>query len=377
MSVDARHVCGCCLAPEPGVLADTHSSGRNVAVVHTRIEPGVSADPTVRILSLPHGRCYRIAAPAPVAAERVKHLAEVKTTMRAGVPAEEQEDEEEENGVTTEMKQQQQQSTAPAAGRRDGLLRGGRGPRNRKPYTHFLSLPIGKLPGVQASAEALLQAIKRRCVDPGAMVTEDIFTTAPRMHLTLLMLSLPTREALAMAVECMRVLQEEVRRWQAENYNTNNNSGSNSRPDKDAGLQIRLGGLHVMTGRGQHEKKADVLYMGLADAASNARVAALQQLVHNCFAEFTTCDPRVEESRQLHMTLMNTKWRRDGAVSGGQDTQAKWPPRVPFDATRILREFAQATLCGDGAVTLERIELNALGYDTAQESYPCESVVSL
>ncbi|RNF20669.1 uncharacterized protein Tco025E_03696 [Trypanosoma conorhini] len=330
-SVDPRRVCGGCLAVEPGVAGNLPRGDR-----------AVSEDPTVHILTLPHGRCYRVAA------------AELHGRPPAGGEAE-----------------------ALAERRGGDVGRSDSAPRTTTVYTHFVSLPIGKLSAVRPSATLLLQAMKQRCLDPAARVTDDIFTTAQRMHLTLLMLSLPTQTEVALAKACMEALEKRIGQWQetcgAKAVDTGN--------DKCGALQIHLCGLHVMKRRGRDVKKADVLYMGLADAASTALVTKLQQLVQESFAELTMNDPcGKERSGLLHITLLNNKWRGGEAAQGGRGAAGAPPPRVPFDATRILQEFGHATLRGggtDGAIALECIELNALGYDAEHECYHCECATGL
>ncbi|ORC86843.1 uncharacterized protein TM35_000251390 [Trypanosoma theileri] len=389
MSVDARHVCGSCLAVEPGVVGITpgnnsknrqkSTSNRNDSLLrYTAKETGVSEDPMMGILSLAHGRSYRIATPAAAAAVVLR-----ASSTKGKTPAErntlidtDEYDEEEEEllvpAPTTSTKEEEEERKAEVVVRNSEVR-----PRHTVPYTHFISLPIGKLPAVRPHAAALLEEMKRRCINTGTntMVTEDIFTTAPRMHITLLLLSLTTEEAVKLAVERMQILQEKVREWKISTQ-------QNKRP------QVRLGGLHVMKGRGRNEKKAEVLYMGLADDESTAIVSSLQKIVHECFAELTMSDPSaVEDSKLLHMTLMNTKWRKDNSTNSNSKAKMKWQPRVPFDASYILQEFADASLHSDGdsrtaegsgnGITLECVELSSIKYDPDRECYPSEYVVAL
>ncbi|RNE94982.1 hypothetical protein TraAM80_10465 [Trypanosoma rangeli] len=348
VSVDPRRVCGVCLAVEPGVVMDDLRGGvvddGNGAVGWRCGNHGVSEDPMVRILTLPHGRCYRLTA---AAAE--PHGGRVV-------------------GSTGWVK-------AESSVERRG---GDAGPWATASYTHFVSLPIGKLPAVRANATLLLEAMRHRCVDPTAMVTDDIFTTASRMHITLLMLSLPTQAAVALAKVCMQALEKKIRTWQETPRSTNVTEAAD---DECGVLQIHLGGLHVMKGRGRNEKKADVLYMGLADAASTSLLATLQKLVHECFAELTVNDPYgKKQSELLHMTLLNTKWRGGEATQEGCGAVAKPRPRISFDATHIRQEFGHVTLSGggtNGAIVLECVELNALHYDSERECYPCECVIAM
>ncbi|ESL09647.1 hypothetical protein TRSC58_02630 [Trypanosoma rangeli SC58] len=352
VSVDPRRVCGVCLAVEPGVAGDDRRGGAvgegdgdgNGVVGWPRGNHGVSEDPTVRILTLPHGRCYRLTVAA----------AEPHGSRAVGSTGWEEEE--------------------VSVGRRVGDA----GPWTTASYTHFVSLPIGKLSAVRANATLLLEAMKHRCVDPAAMVTDDIFTTAPRMHITLLMLSLPTQAAVALAKVCMQALEKKIRMWQETPRST---SGTETVNDECGVLQIHLGGLHVMKGRGRNEKKADVLYMGLADAASAALLTTLQKLVYECFAELTVNNPHgKKQSELLHMTLLNTKWRGGEAAQEGGGAVEKPRSRISFDATHIRQEFGNATLRGggaDGAIVLECIELNALHYDSERECYSCECVIAL
>ncbi|EKF27008.1 hypothetical protein MOQ_009279 [Trypanosoma cruzi marinkellei] len=353
-SVDPRRVCGFCLALEPGVVE--FNPRRGAAVVCSQACLGFSEDPTVRLLSLPHGRCYRIAARSTTTALPTRPHMSLEATVTIG-------NTQVGNGEKILVERQA-----------DEAVHGGGSPHKTTPYTHFVSLPIGSLSAVRLNALRLLQEMKSRCVDPAAMVTEDIFTTAPRMHITLLMLSLPTPEAIALAKACMRVLEKKIKLWQETRHSSTDNGDCGS-------LGIHLGGLHLMHGRGRNEKKADVLYMGLMDAASSAVVTTLQQLVYECFSELAANDPRGRAmGRLLHMTLLNTKWRGKNVQQDSNEEATKASSRVPFDATRIRQEFGNVTLCGggtDGAIVLERVDLNALNYDSERECYNCECSIPL
>ncbi|EAN82071.1 hypothetical protein TcCL_NonESM10132 [Trypanosoma cruzi] len=353
-SVDPRRVCGFCLAVEPGVVE--FNPRRGAAVACSQACLGFSEDPTVRLLSLPHGRCYRIAAQSTTAALPTRqHLSLEATVTFGNTQAGKRE------GITVERQA-------------DEAVHGGSSPHRTTSYTHFVSLPIGSLSAVRLNATRLLEEMKTRCVDPAAMVTEDIFTTAPRMHITLLMLSLPTPEAITLAKACMRVLEEKLKLWQETQHSNTDNGDCGS-------LKIHLGGLHVMHGRGRNEKKADVLYMGLMDAASSAVVKTLQQLVYECFSELIANDPRGRATgRLLHMTLLNTKWRGEKNPRDTHEEATRTSSRVPFDATCIRQEFGHVSLRGggtDGAIVLERVDLNALNYDSECECYNCECSVPL
>ncbi|KAG8341857.1 AKAP7 2'5' RNA ligase like domain [Trypanosoma vivax] len=371
LSRDARALCGFCLAVEPGVVpnrTDTDHSrtipGRHDragvgdgesscrTVVSTRMAPGRSEDPEVHVMSFQHGRAYRVFAIQPPP----------KPVRSSGSPA----------GVhssETRCEEAEEEAMVPRVNERPHR------PPRRKPYTHFISLPVGQNELARGRIASLIEQMKQRCVDPVSRVSEDIFTTAPRAHFSLLMLSLTTAEDLSCAVERMRVLQDQVRVLSHAELSGQSNCEDACAAVKCSRPSIRLGGLHVMEGNGCNEQNANVLYMGLADDASYSALRRLQDLVHSCFAAFTKDDSRAADSKLLHMTLMNTKWR--GNV--GENPKKKGAtsvPRISFDASAILRDFKDVCI-GEDPMPLDRIELCTVSYDAAQECYPCEAVVYL
>lgn len=369
VSYDARLICGYCLAVSPSVMASVGASvdkknvggtsGMHVVPVHNCRDDGISHDSSIRVVRFPQNRCYRIFATEGHARGNESASAEVVDSAP---------DSREVVGEGSASKRKYAVETDESGEKKVGSTFGGRVGKHfyKKPYTHFIALPIGKVKVFGERAEALLGEMKQCCVDPANGVTEEIFTSAPRTHLTLLMLSLPTCEDVALAVECMRVLQDQIYGWKQQQHLHEGKAG----PDDSAGIPIRLGGLHVMTSRGQHMQKANVLYMGLADEESTATVRALQDIVHSSFGELICDDPRVSESKLLHVTLMNTKWRT------GEGKQQSGGKNLPFNASEVLRRFANVSLC-ESPVFIDKVELCALGYDSVNECYPCEAVVYL
>nr|CCC92138.1 unnamed protein product [Trypanosoma congolense IL3000] len=330
VSHDARRVCGHCLVIDPSLQRSfTVDVGKNT---EASIDVGVPLDSSFRVVTFSHRRCFRVFVPQQLDA------------LGSGVPPRCS------GGFIVDEPAQTGKHAEVCAQGPESAVQGRR--RRRKPYTHFISIPFGKVETLRSHAASLLEEMKQRCLDPEAGVTEDIFTTPPRIHMTLLMLSLPTDDAVSLALNCMNTLRERLSEWRQVNV-TNNGD-----------VSIKLGGLHVMHGGGQSVNSARVLYMGLADEDSAVVVGELQDIIHECFDELIKDDLHVAESKLFHVTLMNTKWR----VSEGDLREGRRAPS--FDARRILQYFSGATL-SDGSVFLNKVELCALHYDAARECYTC------
>lgn len=404
-SVDIRGVCEHCLALEPSARP---SSSKTADA--TQLLPGVSQDEGVHLVTTRTGRVYRyfcepIVPPAPIDSERSGNTlgadddvydeeptCDVGGGYRRGSSAEI-----DEGGDCKDTEHFPEEEASPPNGKLSA----------RSAFTHFVCIPIGKLPDVRPSAEALMTEIgalqlrvketqdggvsgrksgKRTTAAGGAAVagedksseanaqdrvetsrvthlTTELASPAAKLHITLLLLTLRTPKDVDSAKELLGVFEQ---RWAMRKASLMPSSTGNN-------CRISLRGLHVMPDRRSQKicpTRASVVYMGLADDASTRLVQAVQNTVHECMDELI--HDRVEAARckeRLHMTVLNKKWR-------------KAAEKQPFDATAVLDKFFAASV-GTGPhhadpIPLQFLELCRLGAtDPATGTYFVDGTAKL
>eukprot|EP00741_Cyanophora_paradoxa_P018084 tig00021037_g17461.t1 len=215
------------------------------------------------------------------------------------------------------------------------------------PYTHFVSIRLGSQGSqhwqrVAAFREQVLARYgTARGVDP------SIFVPPEQMHLTLVMLRLygagARRDAEAALQRCAKAVEREL----------------GKKP-----LSVGLSGLDYMC---DDRGEVDVLY-----AKVGTGLDRLSRLCDAVMAEFRTAglvdEQQSSRALKLHATLMNSKYRKN-------DAPAERAPRVSFDASGILRDFASFDF---GEVKLTGVELSRRGgKDPATLYYPREAVLPL
>lgn len=287
---------------------------------------------------------------------------------------------------------------------------------NKADFTHFIAIPIGLLPEVKDSLATMVECMQSistassgeseqrgglspRNGNASGPITRELFNTVERMHLTLLMLSLHTREDVELAKDLLKAfgeawMAEKKRLWQSdERFRQQCRTKGNAAPSSSSSLSlvnptavrplIRLGGLYVMPSRQQQDQykrlqakmgkssgansdsslpyqelqkgvdlsSAGVVYMGLDDVDSLCMVRRIQDLLHSVFAELLMdSEEEANSSKELiHMTILNKKWR-----SG--------PAKRPFDATELLSIFGQTQL-GAGEAEKEKNNATSGCYD--------------
>lgn len=270
-------------------------------------------------------------------------------------------------------------------------------PERGSPFTHFVALPVGTLEAVRASAEGLLAPLRtyvagvfaaeeaaRKATQGGdsakppppaaaTHLSPDLVSPTGKLHMTLLLLALPSPADVAFAKELLRVFGG---RWAAEAKRQLPPASRGT-----TGIEVRLRGLHVMPDRDSGRptpKKASVVYLGLQDGESARAVQSLQTLLHECFAELISDVIRAEVERtkqNLHVTVMNQKWRRSKGA------------KRPFDATSVLAKFGEAGVAGTdaraaggggGAVHVPRLDLCRMGGPNGKDgAYFVEDSIAL
>ncbi|TPP52235.1 AKAP7 2'5' RNA ligase-like domain family protein [Leishmania donovani] len=400
-SADIRHVCAFCLSPEPGYSSNIAASRpRNAggpAVADKVVgpltcvqRPGTCEDADVRLLQVSlTNRTYRVFTEPHTSAAKPRAAASHRSAAGADSatarPAVEEVDEvmvwddepncgdrgtgescsagDDEGG--SECDDEGVPSPAPHTQRRP--------PRAEKVnggFTHFVSIPFGKLPAVAANATSILADLRSFLV-----------TGTAKLHMTLLLLTLPRREDVEFAKELLHgpfasAWAATKEKWAASKDTTYALSGDASLAPVHRHPLVRLGGgLQVMrTGRQNefyHPEKASVVYMGIDNAAGLATVQQLQRVLHESLAELIHDPEEAEKSRRvLHVTIMDKKWRKGRAASR------------PFDARPIMEAFQEAAIGAgeDGRQLFEIPELELCSLrrqDPESGTYLAETTVKI
>lgn len=426
-SRDIRHVCEFCLAAEPGYSAAAAPSSR---------QPGVSNDDGAIVFEIPTtGRTYRRfiesherqkrPPPAAWAADGVEALVNEDEPDCTG---EEVEQPQQDHGVDPQGEESDDEVRVSGKGAMGeaavSMAKPAPAEKAEGPYTHFVSIPIGTLPTVTASADAFLMKLQNyvaadagkkanlSCEDGAEEGAEELvappqaaksvasassrsvelITSTPRLHVTLLVLRLPRRADVELAAELLQnafctawiAVKEKLLKEQDDLVAKGGGqdalmfSGDAAQGTASRSPLIHIGGgLKVLpsgAANNRYEpKKASVVYMGLRDAASLSVVQEIQKVLHDTFAELIHDPKEAERSRShLHMTIMNKKWNRQGG-------------RRTFDATDILQHFGDAAIGsgenGRGPVEIPRLELCQMsgrkGSSSAASPYFAEASISL
>lgn len=466
VSTDIRHLCGYCLCPEPGYCVNERAkaakakaeAGMDARLTAAEVarssssgddvrRPGTNNDADVQLLHISSTkRTYRLFTEphVPTTASYAK-ASQLTAKMH----------EEEEEGVMDEMDMKEGdedkvddvwddepdcgegQSCRPGSGggcnkcgssgeAATAASTGARPEAERRPpneekvdggFTHFVSIPLGKLPAITANADRVLEDLRsfvggadshaeaeeengegedrNGAAASRSAATPDLVTSTAKLHVTLLMLTLPRREDVEFAKELLQgpfaaawaaVKEKAVAALQQSENNRGNSSGASSSslllsgdtsiaPARRHPLLRLGGGLQVMKTGNDNElyqpQKASVVYMGVDDPRALATVQQLQQVLHDSFAELIHDADEAERSRRvLHVTLMNKKWRK-----------ARGAPR-PFDARPIVEVFQDAVIGAgdDGKQFFEIPELELCSLrrlDAETGTYFAEAVVKI
>ncbi|KAG5477756.1 hypothetical protein LSCM1_05054 [Leishmania martiniquensis] len=417
-SNDIRHVCALCLSPEfrhsphNTTSCARHAGGPTgsaeaVGPITPVQRPGTCEDAGVRLLQTSlTKRTYRVFTEPHVPAAKPRaassyHSAAGPRSATAGQAVEEADedmlwDDEPNCGGRAIDGSCRPDSHGGGGEEEEEEEGGGRSPASDAPryppsaakanggFTHFVSIPFGKLPAVTANATSVLEDLRSFVAAKygGSAQREsalELVTSTVKLHMTLLLLTLPRREDVELAKEILHrsfasAWTATKERWVAAKDTAYALSGDASLAPAHRHPLVRLGGgLQVMRAGRQnalyHPEKASVVYMGIDDAAALATVQQLQRVLHESFAELILDPEEAERSRRvLHVTIMDTKWRKGRAA------------RRPFDARSVIEAFSEAAIGAgeDGRQLFEVQELELCSLrrqDPESGTYLAEAVV--
>lgn len=213
--------------------------------------------------------------------------------------------------------------------------------KDKVEYTHFISIPLGPIPSVNASVRSFLSDVMSACCSEESRVEPSLFQNPDKLHLTLLMLRLFTQEEINLAQNLLVSLQPEIAKiFEGDDF-------------------VTLKGLNYMN---DDPKEVHVLYLEIEKDECFRKLAEAISLINETFISAGIAQEKdVAHNEKLHATIVNSKWRESKQQGGG--------PRVPFDATSILNCFGKACI---GSHRLARIDLSILGSNhQADDGYYC------
>ncbi len=224
--------------------------------------------------------------------------------------------------------------------------------RTRLPFTHFLSIPIGRCAPalLDAFADFRAQALDFCGGDRG--VSAGLFQAPAKLHLTLGVLTLLDEREVASAA---RELEE---------------SAAKLKDLLSEPLLVDCVGLEYMN---DDPTEVDVLYMKVND-----REGRLQELADTLVQLFVTSNlmRRQYDAVKLHVTLMNTLFRRDATGSEGeQRAEPRRVPRESFDASGLLKRFGDFEFAKEVPIT--EIHLSQRFSSGQDGYYSCAASIKL
>ncbi|XP_045471368.1 activating signal cointegrator 1 complex subunit 1-like isoform X2 [Harmonia axyridis] len=182
--------------------------------------------------------------------------------------------------------------------------------RNQTPPLQFISIPL-----LSDEIKLSFEKFKKNILDEHHKgVEESIFQNPLKLHLTLAVFTLLNDQEKQQAVEVLEELKNMFHKIKTP-------------------LIINVKGLNCMN---NNYSKVDVLYAGASfteDSNSDESLQNIANLISSSFYERGLCK-EYSENVKLHMTLMNTKYRKK---KGG--TPKRWVKREPFDATEIMKQY--------------------------------------
>lgn len=215
--------------------------------------------------------------------------------------------------------------------------------RDRSLPLQFISIPL-----VNEEIKSNFERFKKEILNDTSLrgVEESIFQSSLKLHLTINVLVLLNDREKKEAVIALEEFNENFFKPLKE---------------KTGGLKIHVAGIDCMN---EDYKKVDVLY-AKAKIHNESEETNLQDIANKLSEHFYEKGllKQHQEQVKLHMTLMNTKYRKDLA-----SPKKKWVKRTSFDATKIMEKYKDYEFgqCDLNSVHISNI--SSLGEDGFYES---------
>ncbi|CAD0196080.1 unnamed protein product [Chrysodeixis includens] len=227
--------------------------------------------------------------------------------------------------------------------------------RMKQKSTHFISIPMNS-PDVIKRYEEFEAAVLREC--PSRGIEKSIFIGAQRLHLTLGVMCLMDNEERSIASNLLKRAKNEVIMPILKDH---------------LPLKIRLKGLSYMN---DDPSEIDVLY-GLVEEEGSTKgiIQEMSDAIVDFYYKAGYMDKEYgRENVKLHVTFLNSKYRRSETQNVDDETTKTRQPRVKFDGTEILQKFADYDF---GVVEITSIHLSQRHSTGADGYYQPTCVITL
>ncbi|KAI9599154.1 AKAP7 2'5' RNA ligase-like domain-containing protein [Syncephalis fuscata] len=232
--------------------------------------------------------------------------------------------------------------------------------------SHFISLPFhGKLfqQKIAKLQQDLIQVATEQISDDlddnDNGIDESIFVKPERLHLTLGILLLDSKEKIDQAINTLQELSTEI------------DAILNNQP-----LMVEINGLKLMKGTPDN---AHVMYVEAKDSSGD-RLDKISALLRE---RFNQAGLLLEADRplKLHLTIINTTHRgkttttRSSATEKSEAANKKYSNRIPFRATEMLQVYES---CQVGTFECLTIEIARMGSHSPDHGgYIAESAIKI
>ncbi|KAK3907243.1 Activating signal cointegrator 1 complex subunit 1 [Frankliniella fusca] len=215
--------------------------------------------------------------------------------------------------------------------------------RQKQQFTHFLSLPVNN-DTIKNAFSKFQEQVLAECRGRG--IAKDIFQDPNKLHITLGTLVLLDDNDRKKAAEALQACKQEL-----------------VEPLLQRGpLKLRVYGIEYMN---DDPAEVDVLYGRVEDLSPEPVVQELANDIIKYFSK-TGLMPKQFDSVKLHVTLMNSIFRRDeGGLDANKGENQQKRSRESFDASSILKTFQEYSF---GEITVQSIDLSRR-YSTASNGY--------
>ncbi|CAJ0573500.1 unnamed protein product, partial [Mesorhabditis spiculigera] len=202
--------------------------------------------------------------------------------------------------------------------------------------THFLALPMNT-PEILEGYDYFKRTVKAMPEISDVCKDEKLYMIPAKLHLTLAVVRLFTKDEKAQAAAALAMAGERIRKLYGRTT-----------------LKVSIAGLQIMN---DDPTQVNVLYAGVR----GEKVQEVANLVRDVFVEQGLCEPDKSDVK-LHMTLMNSRYL-------AEETNSR---RTNFDAKALLDEMSDFWF---GDVTSDKIHLCAMSTVGADGFY--ESIETL
>ncbi|GMH37491.1 hypothetical protein BSKO_05364 [Bryopsis sp. KO-2023] len=216
-------------------------------------------------------------------------------------------------------------------------------------YNFFVSIPLCT-PGVVARLKTFQEEILKKDNISTSGIEASIFQKPEHLHLTVLMLKLYSEEKRQIAFKTMKSAEKKIQ----ELLNGED-------------LKVELRDLEYMN---DDPSAMDVLFLEVKEKGGSSTLQQICAMLVEEFSEAKLTLAKDERDVRMHVTILNTRYRRASSSEKGGGAP---PGRLPFDGRVLLAGHSNLDL---GEVTVNEIHLSKRGeYDPKTRYFHCAEMI--